>query len=112
MIRVCQGICSDDERINAEQTCARLYPCMYCMTVASGTCIPLSYREHTLLARQTASMPSLTTLEQAWERVDWYRHRWLVQDYHQCRSIGCRIERGVSGFSNLLQYKGTAPFPQ
>jgi len=29
------------------------------------------------------SVPT-TTLEQAWERVDWYGHRWLVEDYHQC----------------------------
>ena len=25
------------------------------------------------------SVPT-TTLEEAWERVDWYRHRWLVED--------------------------------
>ena len=37
------------------------------------------------------SVPT-TTLEQAWERVDWYRHRWLVEDYHQCLKSGCRIE--------------------
>ena len=37
------------------------------------------------------SVPT-TTLEQAWERVDWYRHRWLVEDYHQCLTSGCRIE--------------------
>ncbi len=29
------------------------------------------------------SLPT-TTLEQAWERVDWYGHRWLDEDYHQC----------------------------
>src|SRR5437588_4098110 len=38
------------------------------------------------------SVPT-TTLEQAWERVDWYRHRWLVEDYHQCLKSGCRIEQ-------------------
>jgi len=37
------------------------------------------------------SVPT-TTLEQAWERVDWYRHRWLVEDYHQCLKSGCRME--------------------
>jgi hypothetical protein len=37
------------------------------------------------------SVPT-TTLEQAWERVDWYRHRWLVEDYHHCLKSGCRIE--------------------
>jgi hypothetical protein len=37
------------------------------------------------------SVPT-TTLEHAWERVEWYRHRWLVEDYHQCLKSGCRIE--------------------
>ncbi len=37
------------------------------------------------------SLPT-TTLEQAWERVDWYRQRWLVEDYHQCLKSGCRVE--------------------
>src|SRR5260221_6378312 len=37
------------------------------------------------------SIPT-TTLEQAWERVDWYQHRWLVEDYHQCLKSGCRME--------------------
>jgi hypothetical protein len=37
------------------------------------------------------SVPT-TTLEQAWERVDWYRCRWSVEDYHQCLKSGCRIE--------------------
>src|SRR5258708_11923908 len=37
------------------------------------------------------SVPT-TTLEQAWERVDWYQCRWLVEDYHQCLKSGCRIE--------------------
>ena len=37
------------------------------------------------------SVPT-TTLEQAWERVEWYRHRWLVEDYHHCLKSGCRIE--------------------
>ncbi len=51
------------------------------------------------------SVPT-TTLEQAWERVDWYRHRWLVEDYHQCLKSGCRIEerqlQSVDGLIRLL----------
>ncbi len=51
------------------------------------------------------SVPT-TTLEQAWERVDWYRHRWLVEDYHQCLKSGCRIEQRqlqtVDGLIRLL----------
>ena len=51
------------------------------------------------------SIPT-TTLEQAWERVDWYRLRWLVEDYHQCLKSGCRIEQrqlqSVDGLMRLL----------
>jgi Transposase DNA-binding/Transposase DDE domain len=51
------------------------------------------------------SVPT-TTLEQAWARVDWYRHRWLVEDYHQCLKSGCRIEerqlQTVDGLIRLL----------
>lgn len=32
-----------------------------------------------------------TTCEHAWLRVDWYRCRWVVEDYHQCLKTGCRI---------------------
>jgi Transposase DNA-binding/Transposase DDE domain len=51
------------------------------------------------------SVPT-TTLEQAWERVEWYRQRWLVEDYHQCLKSGCRIEQRqlqtVDGLIRLL----------
>jgi hypothetical protein len=41
-----------------------------------------------------ASMPT-TTLEQAWERVDWYRQRGLVEEDHPCLKTGAAIaERG------------------
>jgi Transposase Tn5 dimerisation domain len=49
---------------------------------------------------------STTTLEHAWERVDWYQYRWLVEDYHQCLKSGCRIEerqlQTVDGLIRLL----------
>src|SRR6266852_909068 len=51
------------------------------------------------------SVPT-TTLEHAWERVDWYRCRWSVEDYHQCLKSGCRIEerqlQTVDGLMRLL----------
>jgi transposase-like protein/DDE family transposase len=51
------------------------------------------------------SVPT-TTLAQAWERVEWYRQRWLVEDYHQCLKSGCRIEerqlQSVDGLIRLL----------
>jgi hypothetical protein len=28
----------------------------------------------------------------AWERIAWYRCRWLVEDFHQCLKTGCRME--------------------
>ena len=52
-----------------------------------------------------ASVPT-STLAQAWERVDWYQCRWLVEDYHQCLKSGCRIEerqlQTVDGLMRLL----------
>jgi hypothetical protein len=52
------------------------------------------------------SVPT-TTLEQAWERVDWYRHRWLVEDYHHCLKSGCRIEeRQLQTVDGLLRLLG------
>jgi hypothetical protein len=51
------------------------------------------------------SVPT-TTLEQAWERVDWYQCRWLVEDYHHCLKSGCRMEerqlQSVDGLIRLL----------
>lgn len=52
-----------------------------------------------------ASVPT-STLEQAWERVDGYRQRWLVEDYHHCLKSGYRIEerqlQSVDGLMRLL----------
>jgi hypothetical protein len=33
------------------------------------------------------------SVAQAWERVGWYRCRWLVEDFHQCLKTGCQIEK-------------------
>jgi hypothetical protein len=52
------------------------------------------------------SLPT-TTLEEGWERVDWYRLRWLVEDYHQCLKSGCRIEeRQVQSVEGLMRLLG------
>jgi len=37
------------------------------------------------------SLPT-ESVEQAWERVGWYRCRWLVEDFHQCLKTGCQLE--------------------
>ena len=48
-----------------------------------------------------------TALEQAWERVDWYRQRWLVEDSHHCLKSGCRIEeRQVQSVDGLIRRLG------
>jgi hypothetical protein len=53
------------------------------------------------------SVPT-TTLEHAWERVDWYGHRWLVEDYHQCLKSGCRIEeRQLQTVDGLIRRLGS-----
>ncbi|MFL5657310.1 MAG: IS4 family transposase, partial [Ktedonobacteraceae bacterium] len=59
-------------------------------------------------ALEWVRLPSVptTTLAQAWERVDWYGYRWLVEDYHQGLKSGCRIEQRqgppVDGLIRLL----------
>jgi hypothetical protein len=32
------------------------------------------------------------SLEQAFERIDWYELRWIVEEYHKCMKTGCGIE--------------------
>jgi DDE family transposase len=52
------------------------------------------------------SVPT-TTLEEAWERVDWYQHRWLVEEYHHCLKSGCRIEqRQLQSVDGLMRRLG------
>jgi hypothetical protein len=52
------------------------------------------------------SVPTFT-LEQAWERVSWYGHRWIVADYHPCLKTGWRSEeRQVQSAERLLRLLG------
>ena len=52
------------------------------------------------------SVPT-ATLVQAWKRVDWYRARWIVEDYHQGLKTGCRIEeRQVQSYEALRRLLG------
>lgn len=47
------------------------------------------------------------TVEQAWERVDWYRARWMVEDYHQGLKTGCSIEeRQLQTYDGLRRLLG------
>jgi hypothetical protein len=52
------------------------------------------------------SLP-VQSLEQAWERVGWYRRRWIVEDYHQALKTGCRMEeRQVQSYEGLRRLLG------
>ena len=52
------------------------------------------------------SVPT-TTREQAWERVGWDEHRWVVEDEHQCLKTGCRLEeRQVQSAARLIRLLG------
>ena len=35
----------------------------------------------------------IASIEQAWERVQWYGWRWLVEDFHHVLKTGCQIEK-------------------
>jgi hypothetical protein len=52
-----------------------------------------------------SSVP-VTNLEQAWERVQWYSWRWMLEDFHQVLKTGCQIEnrqlRTVAALWRLL----------
>jgi hypothetical protein len=44
---------------------------------------------------------------QAWERVEWYRCRWTVEDYHQGLKTGCRVEqRHLQDYESLRRLLG------
>jgi hypothetical protein len=35
---------------------------------------------------------AVRTLEQAWEKVDWYCCRWVLEEFHKAQKTGCSIE--------------------
>lgn len=53
------------------------------------------------------TLVEVTNCEQAWQRADWYRCRWTVEDYHQCLKTGCRMqERQVQSAERLMRLLG------
>jgi hypothetical protein len=34
----------------------------------------------------------VATVADAWERVDWYQCRWVIEEYHKAQKTGCAIE--------------------
>ena len=52
------------------------------------------------------SLP-VESVAQAWERVGWYRRRWIVEDYHQALKTGCRMEeRQLESYEGLRRLLG------
>lgn len=50
---------------------------------------------------------AVNTPEEAWQRVEWYRERWTVEEYHQCLKTGCHIEeRQVQSAERLIRLLG------
>jgi hypothetical protein len=50
------------------------------------------------------------TCEHAWQRVDWYRCRWIVEEYHQCLKTGCRLEeRSLRTVERVIRLLGLPP---
>jgi hypothetical protein len=45
--------------------------------------------------------------QEALERISWYEHRWLIEEYHKCLETGCAIEkRQLTTSSGLLALLG------
>ena len=36
---------------------------------------------------------AVETVKQAWERVDWYTIRWVIEEFHKGQKTGCSIEK-------------------
>jgi hypothetical protein len=34
----------------------------------------------------------VTNVDDAWQQCDWYRCRWIVEEYHKAKKTGCQIE--------------------
>jgi len=53
-----------------------------------------------------SSLPTQTQ-EQAEQRVDWYRARWMVEDFHQGLKTGCQLEqRQIQDYEGLRTILG------
>lgn len=46
---------------------------------------------------------AVETLEDALERIEWYTHRWVVEEYHSCLKTGCAIEKSQLQHGDRLQ---------
>lgn len=49
----------------------------------------------------------VSSAAQGWERIEWYRARWTVEDYHQGLKTGCRVEaRHLHEYESLRRLLG------
>jgi len=48
------------------------------------------------------TVPVVTSAD-AWERVDWYRCRWMIEEYHQCLKTGCGLENSQFATREALE---------
>jgi hypothetical protein len=51
----------------------------------------------------------VTDAASAWERIEWYRWRWVVEEYHKALKTGCAMEqrqlRSAQGLLALLGFR-------
>ena len=45
----------------------------------------------------------VTTLVEAFERVDWYGLRWIIEEYHKAQKTGCDIEKMQFSYRERLE---------
>lgn len=45
----------------------------------------------------------VATQENAWQRVEWYRSRWVLEEYHKAKKTGCAIEQLQFASSQALE---------
>ena len=52
----------------------------------------------------------IKNIDDAYEKIEWYELRWLIEEYHKCLKSGCRIEKSqlqsAKGLFNLLGILG------
>jgi hypothetical protein len=53
------------------------------------------------------STDTVESVQEALEKVEWYRNRWIVEEYHKCLKTGCGMEkRQVSTYQSLQALLG------
>jgi Transposase DNA-binding/Transposase Tn5 dimerisation domain len=45
----------------------------------------------------------VATFEQAWQILEYYEARWLIEEFHKCLKTGCRLESRLYGTAKRLE---------